>query len=266
MRWQALGFGVALALMAAVDVFIWPAYKDQLALFELPPALEAFLGTDLNIATPAGFLNAEYFSWIIVLPLVFAVIQGTGAIAGEEGSGTLDLLLAQPVSRRHFVVEKVGAFVLAAAAMYAVGSLGFVVSVPWIDLGSVTLWDTLVATANMIFVTFFFYGFALWLGAVAPSRGYASGAAIALMTAAYFTDTIAAGIDALSWLRYASPFYYYGRGLPLIEGINWWHAGLLTAVGALFVVLAIHTFDRRDVTLSGASGMTARQLVQRVTG
>jgi ABC-2 type transport system permease protein len=252
--------------MAAVDVFIWPAYKDQLALVELPPALEAFLGTDLSIATPAGFLNAEYYAWIIVLPLVFAVIQGTGAIAGEEGAGTLDLLLSQPLRRSQFVAEKAAAFAIAAGAMLAIACLGFAVSVPFIDLGRVTLWDTTVATANMIFVTFFFYGFALWLGAVAPTRGYAAGAAIGLMTAAYFTDTIAAGVDVLSWLRYVSPFYYYGRGLPLIDGINWWHAGLLTGIGAAFVVLAMRTLERRDVTLGGASEMRVRDVLQRIAG
>jgi ABC-2 type transport system permease protein len=266
MRWQMLGFGLALAALAAIDVFLWPTYKDQLALVDLPPALEALLGSDLSLATPAGFLNAEYFAWIIILPLVFAVIQGTGAIAGEEGAGTLDLWLAQPLRRQQFVAERVGAFLIAAAGMFAIACLGWLVSVPWVDLGSVTLVDTLVATANMIFVTVFFYGLALWLGAVAPTRGHAAGAAIALITGAYFADSVAAGVDALSWLRYVSPFYYYGRGLPLIDGINWWHAALLTALGAAFIALTMRTLDRRDITLGGASELRMADLVRRVVG
>ena len=101
-KWQIAGFGVSLAAIAVMDLFIWPAYRDQLQNFEMPAALEGFLG-GLSISTPEGFLTSEYFSWVPILLIVYAVIQGTGAIAGEESAGTMDLLLAQPVSRRLMV-------------------------------------------------------------------------------------------------------------------------------------------------------------------
>lgn len=253
-RWQIIGFGAVLGIIAAIDVFIWPAYRETLQNLELPPAIEAFFGTELSIATPEGFLSVEFFSWIPILLVVYAIIQGTGATAGEESSGTLDLLLAQPVSRMRMVASKTVAVVTGAALIIAIGYLGFVVSIPLVDI-DVTLADTAVASANMLPVTLFFFGLSLWLGTVAPNRAMAVGGAIAVATAAYFLNAIATGVESLDPLKYASPFYYYGAGLPLVEGVNWWHVALLLGIAAGFVALALKAFDGKDIGVSGELGL-----------
>ena len=182
---------------------------------------------------------------------MYAVIQGTGAVAGEEGSGTLDLLLAQPVARRDVLVQKVAATCLGSVLMVAIGAGGFFVSVPFVDI-NVTLREITLAMANMLPITLFFFALSLWLSAVAPSRGLASGVAIGVVTAAYFVNTLAIGVRSLESLKYASPFYYYGAGLPLVNGIAWPHVALLLGIAAAFVVLALHAFARRDVATGGS--------------
>jgi ABC-2 type transport system permease protein len=263
-RWQIVGFGLSLAAIALLDVLIWPAYKDQLQLLDLPPALEAFLGVDLAIGTPAGFLNAEFFSWIIILLIVYAVIQGTGAIAGEESAGTIDLRLAQPITRTSVTLTKCAACVVGAVSIIAIGYVGFLVSLPFIAM-DIAMIDVLVACANMLPITLFFFALSLWLGALAPSRAQAAGVVTAVGTAAYAIETVAAGVDEISWIRYASPFYYYGRGLPLVEGIDWAHAGVLFALTALFVALAARTFAARDIALGGTTQF-AWGLLRRFAG
>ncbi|MHB8375334.1 MAG: ABC transporter permease subunit [Dehalococcoidia bacterium] len=249
-RWQILGFGIALASMSSTTVFLWPSVRDTLQNFELPAAVKAFLGTDLSIATAAGYLSARYFGWIIVLLITYAVIQGTGAVAGEEGAGTMDLLLAQPVRRRDVLLQRTAAVCAGAAAITMLGWLGFAISVPFVGIQT-SLADTLVASANMLPITLFFFALSLWLGAVAPSRGLASGVAIGLVTAGYFVNTLANGVRALDSLKYASPFYYYGAGLPLVNGIDWPHVALLLGLAAAFVLLALYAFERRDVATGG---------------
>ena len=249
-KWQILGFGLALAVIGALDVFIWPAYRDALQNLQVPAAVQAFLGSDLSIATGPGFLSSEFFSWTPILLIVYAVIQGTGAIAGEEGSGTLDLLLAQPVARRDVLVQKAAASCLGSVLMVAIGAGGFFVSVPFVDI-NVTLREITLAMANMLPITLFFFALSLWLSAVAPSRGLASGVAIGVVTAAYFVNTLANGVRSLDSLKYASPFYYYGAGLPLVDGIAWPHVALLLGLAAAFVVLALRAFECRDVATGG---------------
>lgn len=249
-RWQVIGFGFTLAAIAAMDVFIWPTYEETFQNFELPPALQALLG-EAEIGTPEGFLSAEFFSWIPILLIVFAIIQGTGAVAGEESSGTMDLLLAQPVSRRSVVAQKAAATLVALLLIAGIGYVGFLVSVPFTDI-DISLWDLLVAVLNMLPIAALFYALALWAGTAAPNRAAAAAGMVALATAAYFLYSISNGVDALRDLRYATPFYYYGAGRSLTEGLVWWHAGLLSFVAAGFIALTLWTFERRDIAAGGS--------------
>ena len=251
-RWQILGFGVTMALVAALDVLLWPSYRDTLQNLQIPPALQALLGTDLSLATPAGFLSSEFFSWMPVLLIVYAVLQGTGAIAGEESAGTLELLLSQPVGRRSVIMQKAAAVCIGTLLILAIAYAGFALTVPFVAI-DVTLTDVGAGIVNMLPITLVFFGLALWLGAYAPSRGLASAIAVGAATAAYVLNTFAVGIDALRGLRWATPFYYYGSGLPLVQGIRWWHFGLLCGVAVAFFVLALEAFERRDIATGGGS-------------
>jgi ABC-2 type transport system permease protein len=162
------------------------------------------------------------------------------------------------------VIVKSLATALGAAIIAGMGFLGFAVTIPLVDI-DVSVADAFVASANLLPITLLFYGVSLWLGAVSPSRSIAAGAAIGLVTFAYFANTIAAGVDALSWMKYASPFYYYGAGLPLVRGIDWTHAGSLLGVALLFMVLALRTFEARDVTVGGATELKLSALARRIT-
>jgi ABC-2 type transport system permease protein len=262
-RWQVVGFGLALAVMSSTAVFLWPSVRDTLQNFTLPAAVQAFLGTDLSIATAAGYLSARYFGWVDILLIVYAVIQGTGAIAGEESAGTMDLLLAQPIRRRDVVLQKVAAVAIGSAAIIAIGWLGFAASLTFVRI-DVSLADTAVASANMLPITLLFFALSLWTGAVAPSRGVAAGMTIGLATAAYFIGTLANGVDSLRKLRYATPFYYYGSGASLVHGIQWWHVGLLLGISAALVLLTVRTFERRDVSTGGSADVDMAGLLRRI--
>ncbi len=264
-RWQVAGFALALAAMSSTSVWLWPSVRDSLQNFDIPEAAKAFLGSDLDFATGAGYLSGRYFGWTEILAIVFAIIAGTGAIAGEESAGTIDLLLAQPVSRRWVVLQKLAATVIGAVAIVAGGYAGFLASVPTVDM-EVGLGDLAVACANMLPIVLFFYALSLWAGAVAPNRGMAAGVVIGFTTATYFLFTLANGVESLEAIRYATPFYYYGAGLPIVYGIEWWHVGVLLGCGAALVALTLRTFERRDVSPGGATDLSAASLLRRIAG
>ena len=264
-KWQIVGFGIALTAMAALIVYIWPSYRTTVASIQLPEAVQALLGSDLAYSTAAGFVSAEYFSWIPILLIVYTIIQGTGAIAGEEGSGTIDLLMSQPLTRSEMVLQKTVAVCIGSALIAGLGFLGFLLSIPFVDI-EITLKGAALASANMLPMALLYYAVSLWFGSVLPNRAYASGGAIALATAGYFFNTIASAVNSLSWLKYASPFYYYGAGLPLVKGIDWVHVTLLLGVAALFVALTVRSFAHRDITIGGASNLRLRDMLGRVLG
>jgi len=108
----------------ALIVSVYPTVHSNPSLNKLaqdyPQALKAFIafGGQVDYTTPAGYLGIELFSLMVPLLLMIAAIgTGAGAIAGEEERGTLELLLANPVSRARVVLEKSAALALEIAAL-----------------------------------------------------------------------------------------------------------------------------------------------------
>lgn len=118
--WWSLG----LIGFVALIVSVYPTVHSNPSLNKLaqdyPQALKAFIafGGQVDYTTPAGYLGIELFSLMVPLLLMIAAIgTGAGAIAGEEERGTLELLLANPVSRARVVLEKSAALALEIAAL-----------------------------------------------------------------------------------------------------------------------------------------------------
>ena len=185
--------------------------------------MQALLGSDLAYSTAPGFVSAEYFSWIPILLIVYTVIQGTGAIAGEEGSGTIDLLMSQPITRAEMVLQKTVAVCIGSALIAGFGFLGFLLSIPFVDI-EITLKGAALASANMLPMALFYYAVSLWFGSVAAESGLRGRRRDRRWRRRATSSTRSpTAVDSLSWLKYASPFYYYGAGLPLVRGIDWPH-------------------------------------------
>jgi ABC-2 type transport system permease protein len=250
LRWQIFGYGLGLALMAALVVAIYPSYKDQLANFEVPEALEGLTG-DIDYASPEGFLSAEFVSWVPIVTLIFAIMAGTSALAGEEANGTLDLLLSQPISRRRLALEKMTGILIATVLISVITCLGWLVSVPFVNI-DIGLPDLFVATLNLIPITLVFVFLAMFLGATLPDRRTATALVTALAVASYFVNYLSAIVDVLKPLAWASPFYYYDIDV-LAAGFDWWRTAVLLVVIAVLLVATLSRFEKRDIGLSVSS-------------
>lgn len=245
LRWQVFWYGLGLALMAALIVYIYPSYSEQMADFELPDALRGFAG-EADLATGAGFVSVEFFSWVPIVLAIFAIMTGSAALAGEESNGTLDMLLAQPMERSRLALEKVAGLFLATLAICAIAYLGWLASVPFVDI-DVGLDELAVATLNLAPLAFLFQVFSMWAGVALPGKGFATGVAIAVAALSYFANYMATTAEAIEPLRYVSVFYYYHGDSVLMEGIDVPGLLLLSLLCLGFVVLTVVAFNGRDI-------------------
>ncbi|GAB4338945.1 MAG: hypothetical protein Kow0010_27270 [Dehalococcoidia bacterium] len=266
MRTAALAVGAVNVLMAALVIGLYPEFKDMLGdLEELPPIYQAFLGQAGGYDTPEGFIAAEFFSWIPLLIITVAIIGGTGALAGEESAGTMDLLLAQPIARWRLVVEKALGITVALVAMALVALPGFVAMLPFFDT-DISVWKLALATAGMVPLGLLYLGLSLWAAAALPTRTSAVVAVVGLAVAAYILHTLGAVVPWLDTARKFQPFYWADGSRPLVEGLSaaWagWNVLLLTlATGTL--ACAVYSFERRDIA-SGAREWGLRQALAAI--
>jgi ABC-2 type transport system permease protein len=249
LAWWSLG----LIGMAALMVAVYPTVRDNPDLNEMvqeyPEALKAFIafGGDVDYLSGAGYLGSELFSFMVPLLLAVAAIgAGARAIAGEEERGTLELLLANPVSRRRVVGEKLGALLAELTVLGLVLWLALLVGVEIVGMG-VSAAHLGAATASAVLLAFAFGGIALLAGAATGRRGIAVGVAAATAVAAYLLNSLAVLVGFLEPFRTLSPFYHYVASDPLRHGLGAAHVGFLVALAVLAAAAAVVTFDRRDL-------------------
>lgn len=249
LSWMVAWFGLGLALYAASMVWIFPmfeGYIDTLSEGYPEAFLEFFGGGDL--ADPAGFLTLEYQSFAVVIFIIYAVTATTGQLAGEEGRGTLEMVLAQPVSRARLIMEKAAACLLGAVLICLLICVGWLASVPFVDLhGQVGLLDVFGATFGALPVVACFGALGFLLGAIAPSRGIAAGILTGIVVLGYLAASLGQAIEPVSWMQYASPYYYSGTARWLTEGPIWWHQAALVVATAVCFALAVRAFTGREV-------------------
>ena len=248
LRWHVIGYGGGLAGLAMMYVFLYPTYADMLAEFELPEAYKAFVGTT-DLASARGYLQTELFSmWVPLLLAIYAIVTSTGQTVGDEGSGTMEMVLAQPVSRRRLFLERATGLAVGAALICALTVLGFIVSVPFVDLrGDITLGELAVAPFGALLFGLTFIALSLLIGTLTPTRGQAAGLLTALVVLFYLMDVLPDLWTALDPLRYGSPFYYADMKRLLIEGVVPWHQAVLAAATVAFAALALAAFEAREI-------------------
>lgn len=251
LRGGLIGWGVALALTAALLIGIYPAFTGMAQLQQMietaPPGLKVLYGRFADMTTLEGFLAVEGFNMFLpVLFLVYAIITGSALVGGEEERGTLDLLLAYPVPRWRVVMEKLAGLLVATVILAAIMALGFVAG--GLAAGvSADYGRIVVGTMNLVPLTLLFGVIAFLVTCAGLGRGAAGGLAGVLATGAYLVDALAPLVEALDQPSRYLPFYLYGGGLPLKEGVNLGHVAALLGAALALAGVSIWAFQRRDV-------------------
>jgi ABC-2 type transport system permease protein len=248
LAWWAVGVGLVVLMYSA----FYPSIEKSAAQFNdymknLPEAVRDMLGGS-NIASPEGYLMSEIFSFLgPVLLLVYAIGAGARAIAGEEGRGTLDLLLSTPIRRRRVVVETFVAMTLGTLFLAATAWLVTAVAGPAFDL-TVAFGGLTAAFLNLFLMALAFGTLALATGAATGGKGLAIGIASAAALATFLLKTFGSVVSWLEPYRLLSPFYYYTGHDPLRNGFHVLDPIVLAGISVAALVVAMVTFEGRDLS------------------
>ena len=245
-----IGWSVSVALLVALIVAIYPTVRDNPDLDsiygELSPAAQALLGGS-DLTSPVGYLNTQMFAFFLpAVLLVFAITRGGASLAGEEEDRTLDLLLAQPLSRTSAYLQK-AAFLLVGVGLLALAS--------WLPL--VILNDAVGLNLPLSALT----GVCLQMGLFVLAMAFLAQSVAATLGRRAWGLAVAAGYvvlsylvyglaSSVSWLEPLKPLtlwrWYLGND-PLVNGAGAEEVTVLLVVGAALLVLGIVGFRRRDL-------------------
>jgi len=190
-------WSVGLIGMVALMMAVYPTVRDDPALNDLvkryPDALKSVIGFGgaLDYASPAGYLGSELFSFMIPLLLIIAAVAaGSGAVAGEDERGTMELLLTLPIARGRLVLEKLASLIAEVAWLGAVLWASLWIGAVSIDM-RISGAHLAAGTVSAVLVGVLFGALALAIGAATGRRGLSIGLTCALAVAAYLVNVLA---------------------------------------------------------------------------
>jgi ABC-2 type transport system permease protein len=250
-RRTLIGWAIGFAIVSLVYGGFYPfaATPEYAELIEsMPPGISEAFGWD-EIASAHGYMGSTVFGILgPVLALVMAIGLGARAIAGSEEDGSLELLIAQPVSRTRVVLQKAAALGVAVLGAGIVVFLAILAIRGPIDL-DLPISHIAAASFNLALFGLLFGTVAILVGAITGKKGLAVGATAGIAVIAFLANGLAPQVDALAWAQNISPFAWANGSDTLRDGIDPLMTLLLAGVSALAVVGAVFAFDRRDVGL-----------------
>ena len=216
------------------------------AVANYPEAMrEAFRLEDLTSA--AGYLGSSVFG--LILPLIamfYGAATGARAIAADEETGRLDLLLAHPISRTRFLLHRFAALAAGAFTIAAAILLGMLAIRSGAQLTSISVTQFAAQCLQLALLAIAFGGLAIGIGAATGRRALVFTVTAVIGVLAYALHAFA-GQLGINGAKYLSPFHYYIGGEPLRHGMQWADAAVLLAAAVLLVAAGALWFNRRDL-------------------
>jgi ABC-2 type transport system permease protein len=251
-RRSLLGWTVAIVVVGAGYASFWPTIQTPemtQALANYPQGLlEAFNYSDLT--TASGYLGSAVYGLLVpLLVAVFVIAGGTRAVAGDEEAGTLDLLLAHPVSRQRLALQRFAALGAGLVVVTALLWLALVALIGPAGFDGVGAGDLAAMSLHLVLFGLLFAALAYAVGAATGSRVLALGVSAGVAVLGYLANSVFPQVQGLEWVRNLSPFAWLLGGSPLVNGVQVGHAVTLALATAMLVAGGTWAFTRRDVAV-----------------
>lgn len=248
--WWVVGI---FAYVLFMDAF-WPFVEDQRQqlrqlLDAMPEGLMSVfgVGSGQDLFSAAGYLNSRSFGWVVPVVLsLFAASMGAKTIAGEEEEGTIDLLMANPISRTRVLFDKWAAMTVILVVLGAALLASLLVGDAVFGLG-IPADRYFAATLSAVLLGLLFGSIALAAAGLGAGSGVVMGVVTTLVVVSFLLNTLGGLVDWLDTVRMGSPFYYYNASAPLSNGLDSGHAVVLALGIVLAAAVAVIGFRRRDL-------------------
>ena len=252
-RRTILGWTVGVAVFLVINVATYPAVKGQAQyddlMQDMPDAMLALFGieADLSLTSPAGYLISQVFGFLLPMLFVFlAVSVGSRLLASEEEAGTLDLLLALPVSRRRVAVEKFTAMIVVILVVGFASWVTLAVSSPTVGLNA-GLGAMAVGVLAAVLFGVQSGALALGVGAAFGRRAPAIAVASVVAIAGFLLESLAEIADVLKPVRWLGPFHFVNGNTPMLHGLRALDVAVLVGLALAAAWAGLWAFERRDL-------------------
>ncbi len=248
-----LGWGLGISFIPLLYISIYPQFVDQLGALQEMMDLAIYQAMGISMVDFESYLASTVINIAPLLVGVYAIINSTATLAGEEDDGRLELIVTLPVPRWQIVITKAIATGIAlllvlgivgsASAItlyYVSGLVKTTASALDVFLSLIAAWPLVAATAMI----------GLFFAAFAPSRRIAALLTTVVFLISYFGNNLAGLVQNLDSVQFIFPHAYFDASSEvLLSGPNGNDMLILLAIALAFLLLALVFFQWRNLTV-----------------
>ena len=245
-----IGWGLGLCLFPLVYISIYPSIADEMAGFA---DLEIYQAMGVSLGTFADWVGSILLIFLPLITAIYAIINGTGTLAGEEEDGRLEMVVTLPLPRWKIVTAKAIALSISSFIIILVVSVVSLFVLQGIEgqieteFSGADLFTAMLSTWPLIFSVGMI---AMFLAAFCSRRRIASMLSAAILVIGYFGSNLAASATALEPFEPLFLFTYLeGTGKGVTEGQAAGDMLVLIVTGLVAFALAVYFFQRRKLTV-----------------
>ena len=248
-----IGWAIGLTFLPAIYVGIYPQFAADLAGMEAILDLEIYQAMGMNFGTFEDWVASTVINIVPILVAIYAVMDGTGTLAGEEEAGKLELVVALPIPRWQIVTVKAVAHGIALFLILLLVAISTTIVFLAIEsqietnLGAAdVLWGLLYAWP----IVMAFGMISLFLGAFAPRRRMAALIATVVVVVSYFGSNLSSQVSTLESIQPLFLFHYFDATAGLFEtGPQTNDVLILLGIALVALIWAVVFFQLRDITV-----------------
>jgi len=253
-RWQRvrlLVVGIAALIWGGLFPFFYVQFSDalrQLANSGAVPKQLLNFGSGSLFTLPGTITLGFQHPLALALIGVFAIGAASSAVAGERQRGTLEVLLARPISRRSLyasVAVAIFCIVLLMVGLILVGMVGGAALQNVLDQLDVGLLPVVLLNGFLLWAAF--AAFALAASVSFDRAGPAMGLSLAYLLLNYFLEILGSLWTAAAWTQDYSLFHHFQPGEILAGSLHPIDLLILGIAALLPIIYALVVFPRRDL-------------------
>ena len=248
-----IGWAIGLTFLPAIYVGIYPQFEAELAGMQAILDLEIYQAMGMSFGTFEDWIASTVINIVPILVAIYAVMDGTGTLAGEEESGKLELIVALPIPRWQIVTVKAIAHGIALFLILLLVSISTTI----VFLAIESQIETTLAATDVLWgllyawpIVMAFGMISLFLGAFAPRRRTGALISTVIVVVSYFGSNLSSQVSTLESLQPLFLFHYLDATAGLFEtGPQTNDVLTLLTIALIAFIWSVVFFQLRDITV-----------------
>lgn len=217
---------------------------------ELMGMLYSGSSEDFSMTNPAIYLQTEFMTWTMLILGVILMAQAFNSITNAERSGSMDLMLTLPISRRNVLLGNMARTAITVLVVLTAMFILIAGGTRVIDNFNISLDRLFIGIYSMFFLLMAQACFTYFLASSVPShKKWAGPIAYTLFFGAYLLNGFT---ESIGWVEAIQPiflFKYYNLTNIIIDGLSITNTLVLLIVCIGFTLASIWAFNRKDIAV-----------------